>query len=237
MNKPEFSIIIPAYNEEGSIEKTISQIVKKVTTPHEIVVVNDCSDDKTPEIVGNMKLGNLRIIHNERNLGFVKALSRGFEFADSDILLPVMADTCDEYDVIDEMYNLIADGYDMVSGSRYVKGGKRVSPFNLKSICSRLIGLSTHFLTGIPTHDISNSFKMFKKDILKKIKIESKGFEVSMEIAIKAYYSGFKITEIPTVWLDRTADESKFNNLNQISKYWKWFSYGIINRFKPSSRF
>jgi len=234
MNEPKFSIIIPAYNEEGSIGRTIGKIEENVSTPHEIVVVNDCSTDKTREIVEGLNLSNLTLVNNERNEGFVKALMRGFEEAKCGVVLPVMADFCDDYSIIDDMYKSIADGFDMVSGSRYIKGGKRISPISLKSICSRAIGLITHFITGIPTHDISNSFKMFKKELLNGMTIESTSFEVSMEIAIKAYYRGYKITEIPTIWRHRTTDRSKFNNIVQTPRYWKWLKFAIVNRLKKS---
>jgi len=236
MNDQKFSIVIPAYNEAGSIEKTLSRITEKVSTPHEIIVVNDCSTDKTSEIVAKLEIPNLRLVNNEKNKGFVKSLLVGFSKSETRILLPVMADNCDEYDIIDEMYRLIEKGYDMVSGSRYIKGGKRISTFSTKSFFSRFVSLSVHIISGIPTHDISNSFKMFRKEILSKIEIESKGFELSVEIPIKAFYLGYKITEIPTIWLDREADESKFNNLVQVPRYFKWIRFAILERLKISKK-
>jgi dolichol-phosphate mannosyltransferase len=232
MTELKISIVIPAYNEEDVIEKTINMIEKNVMTPHEIVVVNDCSSDKTPDIVKELNIPNLRLLNNEKNQGFVKTLIIGFKNAGCDVVIPIMADNCDEYKIIDDMYKFICDGFDLVSGSRYIKGGKRVSSLNVKSICSKIVGLTIHSLTGVPTHDISNSFKMFKKEILKKIDIESIAFEMSMEIAIKAYYLGYRITEIPTIWLDRTSGESKFNNLKQIPRYWRWISFALKKRLK-----
>ncbi|MBU1626370.1 glycosyltransferase family 2 protein [bacterium] len=232
MNGSKISIVIPAYNEEDIIEKTIKLIDENVSTPHEILVVNDCSYDRTLEILRNLNLQNLRIMSNEKNQGFVKTLQKGFENSACEIVIPIMADNCDEYKIIDIMYQKIFEGYDMVSGSRYIRGGKRVSPLNVKSISSRMVGMLTHIITGIPTHDISNSFKMFRKDILDKIVIESTAFEMSMEIALKAYFLGYRITEIPTIWLDRKSGQSKFDNFKQIPRYWKWLRFALNTRFK-----
>jgi dolichol-phosphate mannosyltransferase len=232
MTQSKFSIIIPAYNEEGSIEKTLRELESKIKTPFEIIVVNDCSTDRTREIITGLNFSNLVLIDNPENLGFVGALSTGFEAATTEIILPVMADNCDKCSDIDKMYQLISDGFDIVSGSRYIKGGKRVSPLNIKSLCSKMVGLTIHLFTRIPTHDVSNSFKMFRKKILSDIKLESIGFEISMEITIKAYYIGYKITEIPTIWTDRVADQSKFKNVTQMPRYWKWMRFALLNKIK-----
>ena len=81
MSEAKISIVIPAYNEEGSIAQTIKDIIKNVKTPIEIVVVNDCSSDDTVKIVTEMDIENLNLYHNQKNEGFVKALQNGFDKA------------------------------------------------------------------------------------------------------------------------------------------------------------
>jgi len=81
-----------------------------------------------------------------------------------------------------------------------------------------------HYFFGFPTHDPTNAFKMYKKSILKKLTIESDGgFEYSIELMVKAHKSGYKITEIPAVWRDRTAGKSKFKLFKWLPKYLRWY--------------
>ena len=82
-------------------------------------------------------------------------------------------------------------------------------------------------MLGIPTHDIANAFKMYRKSVLDSIHIEGKGFEISMELLLKAYYSGFKITEVPTVWRERKKGKSSFKMFKLFPKYLRLYLWGI----------
>jgi dolichol-phosphate mannosyltransferase len=134
--------------------------------------------------------------------------------------------------VVDRMYNSMKDGYDLVCGSRYVQGGKQIGgPFIKKSI-SRMAGLSLHYLSGVPTHGITNSFKLYSKAMIDTMNIESDGgFEIGMEITVKAYFSGFRVTEMPCTWTDRDAVESRFMIAKWAPKYLKWYFLAIKKRF------
>lgn len=113
-----------------------------------------------------------------------------------------------------------------------MKGGKQIGGPRLKKILSRMAGISLHYIIGIPTHDITNSFKMYSREIIDTFEIESTGgFEIGMELTIKAYISGFKITEIPSTWKDRIAGESNFKMWKWIPKYIYWYLYAVSGRF------
>ena len=100
-----------------------------------------------------------------------------------------------------------------------MSGGKQYGGPFLKGLFSRVAGVSLHWLAGIPTHDISNSFKLYRRTILETIAIESAGgFEIGMEITVKAFLQGYKIAEVPTTWTDRSAGASNF-------KLWKWLPH------------
>jgi hypothetical protein len=145
-----------------------------------------------------------------------------------------MADLCDRPSDIPEMYRLINLGYDVVCGSRYMKRGGQNSAMPFKSLMSRFIGVSLYHLAGVGTHDVTNNYKMYRKNIFKKIKIESTGgFEVAMEVTVKANAIGMKITEVPTVWTDRTYGQSRFNLKKWAPKYFKWYVYALMH--KPGS--
>jgi hypothetical protein len=92
------------------------------------------------------------------------------------------------------------------------------------------VGWSLYYLLGLPTHDVANAFKMYRKKVIDSINIQSKGFEISMEIPLKAYYLGFKITEVPTVWKERTKGKSSFRMLKLFPAYLKLYVGGILKR-------
>lgn len=224
-----FSVIIPAHNEEANIEKVINSLEHNIAQSVEIVVIDDHCSDKTADIVRSLaiKYKNIRLAENNDNPGFANALKAGFNNIKSEIAIPVMADLCDDPKVINRMYELALAGFDIVCGSRYMKEGKKIGGPLLKTFFSRFVGLSLNFFIGIPTHDISNSFKLYKKKVLENIKIESGGFEISAEIPLKAYFLGFKITEIPTVWVDRKEGKSKFNLFKQGVGYLKLYLWAL----------
>jgi len=127
-----------------------------------------------------------------------------------------MADLSDDLSKVDEMFEKINKGFDIVCGSRYMKGGEQKGGPWFKKLLSRTAGVSLHFFTGLPTHDVTNSFKMYTKKVLNGIKIESHGgFEIGMEIVIKAFQKGYNITEVPSSWRDRKKGKTRF-------RFWKW---------------
>jgi hypothetical protein len=131
------------------------------------------------------------------------------------------------------MFDKINQGYDVVCGSRYMKGGKQVGGPIIKGLLSRIAGRSLHLITGTPTHDITNSFKMYRRAVLDDMKIESRGgFEIGMEIVIKAFLKGYKITEVPSTWRDRTAGKSRFKLLRWLPRYMRWYVFAVRERLR-----
>jgi len=209
----KLSIIIPARNEEDNIEETILRIIKYIDPQStEIIVVNDHSYDRTENIVTrlNEQFSFVKLIRNEKEPGFANTLIVGFENSKGEFILPVMADGCDDPTIIPEMLEKAKEGYDLICGSRYIKGGGKIGGPKLQSFFSWFVGKSLHWLINIPTSDVPNAFKMYKADILKNLKLKEKGFAISMEACLKFYFSGYKIVEIPTIWYGRKKGKSKF---------------------------
>ena len=143
------------------------------------------------------------------------------------------ADLADDANTINKMYRKINSGYDIVGATRYAKGGKKVGGGFVKTLLSRLAGLLTPLLLGIPITDISNGFKMYKKSVLDKIEITANGgWEFTLELVIKAHHKGFKIGEVPSVWRDRTSGKSKFKLVKWFPKYLWWYFWGVSKRFR-----
>ncbi len=242
--KPLFTIVIPARREEEAIISTLDALKKKVKTPHEIIVVNDSnSSDKTSGVVKKYlsQKGNSHVKlvtrTNHPKPTFATALALGFENAKADFVLPVMADLCDAPGDIDRLYEKTQEGWDIVCGSRYVRGGgKKGGPF-FQSACSWIICMSLHYLTRVPTHDVSNAFKLYRKKILRDIVIHEKsGVEVSMAITLQAYFHNAKITDIPTTWIGRTLGQSKFKIIERAPKYSHIYIWAVENTVRKLLR-
>lgn len=230
----KLSIVIPAHNEEDNIAGVLDKIEESLDLDYELVVVNDHSSDSTAEIVNKMaqKYNNIRLVNNSLDKGFANALKTGFSSVNTELFIPVMGDLCDDLSTIKAMFIKINEGYDVVCGARYIKGASRLGGSRLKGFLSYFAGWSLYYLLGVPTHDIANSFKMYSKKILDGITIESKGFEISMEMTLKAHYLGYKMTEVPTVWRERTKGKSSFKIFRFLPAYLKLYFWAILKRIR-----
>lgn len=228
----KLSVIIPAYNEQENIADVINRIEGSLDITYELVVVNDHSLDDTTKIVSELskKYNNIKLVENNINKGFANAIRMGFKNATGDVVIPVMADLCDDLFTIKRMLDKINEGYDIVCGSRYIINGARLGGPKIKSVLSCLGGISLYYLLGLPTTDIANSFKMYRKIVLDSINTESNGFEISMEIVLRAYYLGFKITEVPTIWRERTRGKSSFKVFKLLPSYLKLYIWAIARK-------
>ena len=233
MNKPLLSIVMPVKDEKENIEWVITEIAKYLKPRHEILVVYDTDTDNTLPVVRRLQklYANIKIIKNNYGKGVVAATLKGFDKSNGEILVMMAADRTDDVKTLNIMYKKILQGYDIICPTRYSKGGKVVGKTSIKSLLSRLAGTTTPFILNIPTSDLTYSYKMFKKEILKNIKIESKGgFEFAEELLIKAHHLGYKIIEVPTLWIDRTYGKSKFKLMKWLPRYIYWYTWGFKKR-------
>lgn len=234
-NKIYISIIVPVYNEGANIAKFIYNLETSVNIKHEVLIIYDFNKDDTIPVVKMLKykFKNIKLIKNIFGSGLINACKTGFKKANADCMVVMPGDLADEPNTINKMYELSKKGYDIVCASRYSKGGKQFGGGLVKSSLSKLAGLTTPMLLGIPTFDLTNGFKMYNRKIFKKIEIESRGgWEFALEILIKAHFLGFKITESPSTWKERSSGKSKFKLLQWLPKYIYWYFWGIYQRIK-----
>jgi len=234
----EVNIIIPARNEEEVIIKTLEDLKKKIKVPYRIIVVNDHSTDKTEAAVKKYIKRHKKVIlvnNKGSKKGFGHALKIGFQKIKSGLVVFVMADLCDDPKTINKMYKKINNGSaDVVCGSRYMKGGRKKDNDNkFQGMMSFTVNFTLFYIFGIPTKDMSNAFKMYRKEILDNVKFNSdSGVEASMELLGQAYFNGAKIIEIPTIWTGRKIGKSKFKILKRTPRYWKIYKWITVNRLK-----
>lgn len=234
--KIKLTIIIPARNEEGIIAKTLDEIYKKVKVPFKVLVVDDMSVDGTSLIVKNYikTHKNVELIKTSINKnGFSAALEKGIKNVKTDYFVVVMADLSDKPTTINKMYELIQGRWDLVCGSRYAKGGKKIGGPKLQGFFSKLVCISLHKLIGIPTADVSNAFKMYKKKALKRVSFNSEsGVEASMEIVLQCFFNEAKIVDLPTTWKGRTVGKSKFKILWRAPRYFRIYIWSLENALR-----
>ena len=229
----KLSIVMPVYNEGTVIARTITKLEPSVKLKHELIIVYDMDSDTTIQPVKTLqrKYKNIKLLKNKFGKGALNALKTGLDAAKGEAVCVMMADLTDDPKVVNEMMNKFDQGFDIIAASRYMKGGHQKGGPILKQLLSRGAGLSLHYLAGLPTHDATNSFKIYSKEFLKKTKIESDGgFELGIELTVKGYFNGYKVTEVPTTWTYLNK-ESRFYLKKWLPKYLKWYFLAIKKRY------
>jgi dolichol-phosphate mannosyltransferase len=240
MRQSRLTIIVPVYNEGANFRALWKQLTSSVSMPFTALVIYDFDQDDTVPVVQEIVSGGdqrLRLVKNSICRGVVGAIRTGFEEAPEGAVLVVMADLSDDLSRVPEMMRLYEQGYDLVAGSRYMKGGRTLGGPWLKQNLSRLAGLSLRWLRGIPTRDATNAFKLYDRRMLRSFCIESRaGFELNLELTVKAFLAGYPMTEVPTTWRDRTAGESRFRLWSWLPHYLKWYLYAFRPRTVAGSQ-
>jgi dolichol-phosphate mannosyltransferase len=229
------SVILPVYNEGAAVEPVLRALSAGIRTPHELVVVYDFDGDTTVPVVARLasEIPNLRGLRNDLGRGVLNAMKAGIAGTSAPFVLISMADGSDEPHVVDPMVALARDGADVVSASRYMKGGHQVGGPLVKRLLSRIAGLSLHHVAGVPTHDPTNNFKLYRRSFLDATPIESTaGFELALELTVKATLAGRKVAEVPTTWRDRTAGQSNFKLRKWLPHYLHWYVAAIRGRLR-----
>jgi dolichol-phosphate mannosyltransferase len=236
---PELAIVLPVYNEGASVEPVLRSLAAGVRTPHEIVVVYDFDADTTVPVVARLaaEIPGLRGLRNDLGRGVLNAMKAGIAGTTAPYVLVSMADGSDEPEVVDAMVALARDGADVVAASRYMRGGRQVGGPALKRLMSRTAGLTLHWFAGVPTHDPTNNFKLYTRAFLESVTIESTaGFELALELTVKATIAGRRVAEVPTTWRDRTAGQSNFKLRKWLPHYLHWYRVAFTRRSRRSRR-
>jgi dolichol-phosphate mannosyltransferase len=168
---------------------------------------------------------------NDLGRGVHNAMKAGIAGTTGRYVLISMADGSDDPTAVDRMVELARNGADVVSASRYMKGGRQVGGPPLKRLMSRAAGLTLHWFARVPTHDPTNNFKLYRRAFLESTTIESTaGFELALELTVKATLARRQIAEIPTTWRDRTAGQSNFKLRKWLPHYLHWYRVAFLRR-------
>lgn len=226
----QLHIVVPVYNEAENFP-ALRSALQAIRTPYEVLVVYDFDEDNTvPAVQRAIEEGEARfhLLKNSVGRGVVGALQTGFRAVAQGPVLVVMGDVSDELGEVDRMVGLYSQGFHLVAPSRYMPGGRVIGGPLIKRNLSKWAGLTLHLLRGLPTHDATNSFKLYDAEMLKSLQLESRGgFELSLEITVKAFRKGYRIAEVPTTWRDRTQGKSRFRLWHWLPLYLRWYFYAF----------
>ena len=230
--KPCISIVVPVYNEDLNIGACIRALRKSLAdVGHEILICYDFAEDRTLPAIQSMpdKPDTVRLVHNTLGRGAAWAMRAGFRAARGDVIVTTMADLSDSPEIIPIMAQKIREqGADVVSGSRYMKGGMQRGGVLIKKSLSRLAGWSLYWFAGLPTHDVTNNFRAYRSRFLREVQVESRhGFELGLELTVKAHRMGGKVDEVASIWTDRVAGESRFLLWKWLPHYLRWYCLAL----------
>lgn len=233
----KLSIIVPVYNEEKTVKEILNK-VKKVRLPKplvkEIIVIDDGSQDKTPDILKN--ISGIEVINHETNRGKGAAVRTGIETAKGDIILIQDADL--EYNPSDypRLLKPILEGKaEVVYGSRLKNYplkiiGKRKTPLIAHYLGNKLLTFITNLLYGNGLTDMETCYKVFTKEVLKPIKLNANKFDFEPEITAKVFKAGYKICEVPIKVRPRGYEEGKkITWRDGIGAAWTLIKYKFID--------
>lgn len=241
----KLSVVLPARNEEGCIASTVEHLhleLKINGIPHEIVVVDDGSDDKTWKILQSVRerIPELSPVQNTELHGFGRAIIRGLDHMTGDAVVIMMADESDDCRDVVRYWKTLNEGYDCVFGSRFVKGGGVIDYPVLKYWINRLANYFLRVLFHIRLNDTTNAFKAYRRTVIDGCRpLIAPHFNLTVELPLKAIVRGYSWTVIPITWRNRRAGESKLKIKEMGSRYlficlyvWleKYFSRGDYKR-------
>jgi len=232
--KIKLSVVIPVLNEGENLKVLFPILKALIKVPNEILIVYDFLGDDTVPVVKAMQKNHrgLKLVHNKLGRGVINAIKSGVREASAEYVLTIAADDIGPPLGINDMFNLMEKGCDLVNGTRYAYGGKNVGGIFISRILSTAANKIFHLMSGSVLTDPTFGVKMFRRSKFKEINLLSKpiGWAVSFEFAIKAQAAGWKLGEVPLISLNRLYGKGKSSfKLNWIKEYSKWFLWGMKN--------
>jgi dolichol-phosphate mannosyltransferase len=233
MKTNALDIVMPVYNEGENIVATVDSLLTHVKSPFRLLICYDNDDDNTLPVLQRFagRRLNLVLVKN-RGRGALGAILTGFAASSAPAVLMMPAD--DDYNAerIDSMVELSRQGAAIVCPSRFMRGGSMVGCPWLKATLVRCTAWFMYHVVGIPTHDPTNGFRLFSRQVLDRIPIESPaGFAYSIELLAKCHRLGWPIAEVPVEWHERKQGTSRFRILKWAPHYLRWVEYALRTRF------
>ena len=211
-------VIIPTYNERDNLARLLPQVLAQ-DRRLDVLIIDDASPDGTGALADELAAGEPRIhvMHRAGKLGLGTAYIEGFRWALArgyELLLQMDADFSHDPAHLPQFLEAL-ETYDVVLGSRYLEGRVTVVNWPMgRLLISWFANIYARMVTGLPIWDATGGFKAFHRRVIEGIaldRVESEGYSFQIEMTMRAYRKGFRIGEVPIVFVDRTVGESKFS--------------------------
>lgn len=232
-----YSVIIPAHNEEESLPPTVRAIYDVFTResiPHEIVVVDDGSKDRTWQVLQALRaeIPTLAPVQNNGLHGFGRAVIHGLNHFKGDACVIMMADASDDPADAVKYWRLLNQGYECAFGSRFVKGGAVYDYPRVKLFVNRIANFLVRVGFGIKLNDTTNAFKAYRHTVIDGCRpFLSPHFNLTVEIPLKAIVRGYTWTVMPITWRNRKYGVAKLKIKEMGSRYFFICAYVWLEKF------
>lgn len=219
------SVVIPARDEEGCIASTVEHLhleLRLHNVPHEIVVVDDGSSDRTPAILAELqaRIPEVKAVQNSAPHGFGRAITCGLNQMSGDAVVIMMADESDDVRDVVRYWNLLNEGYDCVFGSRFMRGGGVIDYPRVKLLLNRMANRFLKWLFRVKHNDITNAFKAYRRTTIDGCRpLIAPHFNITVELPLKAIVRGYSWTSMPNTWRNRRSGEAKLKIKEMGSRY------------------
>jgi len=232
-SKVKLSILMPVRNEGKNIERMLKVLNSKVRLPIQVLIIYDSPSDDTIPVVNRLarKYKNTKLVRNTMGKGVANAIKTGIKASEGAYILILAADDIGPIFGIHDMVVLMDQGCDFVNCTRYAYGGRRDRDSLAQKIFSETGNKLFRLLSGSVFTDLTTGFKMFRRSIFNKIRLESNSvsWAIVFEMAIKAQSAGMKLGEVPVKSSDRKRGKSTFKLGPWFKEYLKWFFWGLKN--------
>ncbi len=233
----KLSIVIPARDEEGCIASTVKHLNLELRiqgVPHEIVVVDDGSVDRTGRILADLarEIPELVAIRNDGRNGFGRAIQKGLTVFSGDAVVIMMADESDDCRDVVRYWQELNKGFDCVFGSRFIPGGGVIDYPRVKYVLNRMANFFVRFLFGHGLNDTTNAFKAYRRTVIEGcMPILSPHFNITVELPLKAIVRGYTSTVVPITWRNRRSGVAKLKIREMGSRYFFIVAYVWLEKY------
>ncbi len=238
----QFSIVMPAYNEENVIEQTLHELIEYLDNcdfRYEIIVVNDASTDQTETIINKIAVIHSTVIQvkNKGPNGYGHAIRKGLEIYKGDAVVIVTSDGSDSPKDVAAYFHKIQEGFDCVFGSRFLPGTKVSGYPRFKLILNRLSNRIISWILHSKYNDFTNGFKCYRRHVIEDIQPLITGqFNITIELSVSATLGGWNYAVIPNDWTQRNAGDSSFRISQLMTPYLLTLVYCLTKNYLTKIR-
>jgi dolichol-phosphate mannosyltransferase len=233
-------IVTPTYNESANLDRFVSEV--RAAAPHaDLLIVDDASPDGTGEIADRLaaKDPQVHVMHRAGKMGLGTAYVEGFRWGlarDYQQFFEMDADLSHQPKYLEAFFRELANGADVVVGSRNIPGGA-VEGWGLGRLALSKGGSAySRLILGVPVRDLTTGFKAFRREVLEKLDLDtvrSNGYSFQIEMTYRALRRGFRVVEVPIVFVDRTLGQSKMSRrifVEAVGVVWKLRGESLFGR-------